>query len=238
MIKNHSARLVAAGLAVSAAGLLAGPVNPADAASLKVSPKNKQTLMRDENGDYSPGKLKYTLSSSGKKKVKWRLRKHPGWLVPNKASGKAGKNGFVNKFAPNAKKIDKFEPGTYTSKLRYKDRTGGGTIKRNVVLVVEGSTDAGEAVFEARCQACHKKTADHAVGPGLEGVYGRTAGTVEGYNFSTAMENYGEIWEEDTLDAFIEDPDGVVPGTKMAFSGLADAQDRMDLIAFLKSLTP
>jgi cytochrome c len=94
---------------------------------------------------------------------------------------------------------------------------------------------AGEKVF-AQCRACHQvgPTAKNAVGPVLNGLFGRKAGTVEGYNYSPANKNSGITWDEATFSEYIKDPKAKVPGTKMVYAGLKDEQRIKDLIAYLK----
>ncbi len=93
----------------------------------------------------------------------------------------------------------------------------------------------GEKVF-AQCRACHQvgPTAKNAVGPVLNGLFGRQAGTVEGYTYSPANKNSGLTWDEATFREYIKDPRGKVPGTKMVYAGLKDEQRITDLIAYLK----
>ena len=95
---------------------------------------------------------------------------------------------------------------------------------------------AGERVF-AQCRACHQvgETAKNAVGPVLNGLIGRAAGSVEGYNYSPANKNSGLTWDEATFREYIKDPRAKVPGTKMVYAGLKDDQKISDLIAYLKS---
>ncbi|AWM85378.1 cytochrome c family protein [Microvirga sp. 17 mud 1-3] len=94
---------------------------------------------------------------------------------------------------------------------------------------------AGEKVF-APCKACHQigETAKNAVGPELNGVIGRKAGSVEGYNYSAANKNSGLTWDEATFREYIKDPKAKVPGTKMIYAGLKDDKKIDDLIAYLK----
>jgi len=94
---------------------------------------------------------------------------------------------------------------------------------------------AGEKVF-AQCRACHQigETAKNAVGPVLNGVIGRKAGTVEGYSYSPANKNSGITWDEATFSEYIKDPKAKVPGTKMIFAGVKDEQRIKDLLAYLK----
>jgi cytochrome c len=94
---------------------------------------------------------------------------------------------------------------------------------------------AGEKTF-AQCRACHQigPTAKNAVGPVLNGIIGRKAGTVEGYNYSPANKNSGITWDEATFAEYIKDPKAKVPGTKMVYAGLKDEQRIKDLLAYLK----
>jgi len=96
--------------------------------------------------------------------------------------------------------------------------------------------DSGEAVFNAYCRACHSLSEGvNRVGPHLAGVVGRQAGSVPGYAYSEANRNSGITWTEDKLDAYLENPQAVVPGTKMTFNGIRDAARRAALIAYLKT---
>jgi cytochrome c len=101
----------------------------------------------------------------------------------------------------------------------------------------EGDVAAGETVFK-KCSACHN-VADtkHKVGPSLQGVVGRQPGVVEGFKFSKAMVDYGagKVWDDATLAAYLENPRGVVKGTRMAFAGLKDPKEIADVIAYLKA---
>jgi cytochrome c len=98
---------------------------------------------------------------------------------------------------------------------------------------------AGEKDF-AICKACHQigETAKNAVGPVLNGVIGRKAGTYPGYNYSDANKNSGLTWDEATFREYIRDPKAKVPGTKMSFAGIKDEQKINDLLAFLKQFGP
>jgi cytochrome c len=94
---------------------------------------------------------------------------------------------------------------------------------------------AGEKVF-AQCRACHQmgENAKNAVGPHLNGLFGRTAGSVEGYNYSPANKNSGITWDEAIFREYIQNPRAKIPGTKMVYAGLKDEQRINDLIAYLK----
>ena len=93
----------------------------------------------------------------------------------------------------------------------------------------------GEKVF-ATCKACHQigEGAKNAIGPELNGVVGRKAGSVAGYSYSDANKNSGITWDESNLAAYLKDPKVKVPGTKMIFAGIKDEKKVQDLIAFLK----
>lgn len=94
---------------------------------------------------------------------------------------------------------------------------------------------AGEKTF-AQCRACHQvgENAKNAVGPVLNGVFGRKAGSVPNYNYSEANKNSGITWDEATFTDYIKDPRAKVPGTKMIFAGIKDEKRIKDLIAYLK----
>ena len=99
----------------------------------------------------------------------------------------------------------------------------------------DGDAANGEKVF-AKCKACHTvEVGKNKVGPSLGGVVGRKSGTVEGFNYSDAMKKAGLTWDEATLNTYLTNPKQLVPGTKMAFPGLPKEQDRLDVIAYLKS---
>lgn len=97
------------------------------------------------------------------------------------------------------------------------------------------SAEAGEKVF-AQCRACHQvgEGARNMVGPTLNGLFGRKAGTSEGYNYSAANRNSGITWDEATFREYIMDPRGKIPGTKMVYAGLKRPQQIDDIVAYLK----
>ncbi len=103
--------------------------------------------------------------------------------------------------------------------------------------LAEGDAAKGEKIYK-KCKACHSLEAGKKkVGPSLAGLFGRTAGTVEGFKYSAAMKDSGIVWDEETLDGFLTKPKDVVPKTRMAFPGFKKEQDRMDVIAYLKEAT-
>ncbi len=94
---------------------------------------------------------------------------------------------------------------------------------------------AGEKTF-ALCRSCHVlEDGVNRVGPSLYNVVGRKSGTVAGYSYSDANKGSGVVWTTDVLFKYLEDPKGFMPGTKMAFPGIKDAQDRANLVAYLDS---
>jgi len=104
------------------------------------------------------------------------------------------------------------------------------------VAHADGDAANGEKIF-AKCKACHTVEAGkNKVGPSLAGVVGRKAGMAPGFNYSDAMKNAGLTWDEATLSTYLTNPRKLVPGTKMAFPGLPKEQDRLDVIAYLKSV--
>jgi cytochrome c len=98
---------------------------------------------------------------------------------------------------------------------------------------------AGEKVF-AKCKICHQigENAKNLVGPALNGVVGRPAGTYPGYNYSDANKNSGLTWDEATLKVYLKNPREKVPGTKMVFPGLSSDEDIANVIAYLKQFGP
>lgn len=93
----------------------------------------------------------------------------------------------------------------------------------------------GEQVY-ARCAGCHSPDRNRA-GPMHCGLLGRLSGTVEGFSYSEAMRQAEITWNTETLDAFLENPTGYVPGTSMGISGISDAGQRQALVAWLSTLT-
>ena len=112
------------------------------------------------------------------------------------------------------------------------------TLVSTATAHADGDAVNGEKVFK-KCMACHtasEKT--NKVGPYLLGVVGRPIATAENYNYSDAMKEYaavGKVWDETTLNVYLENPKAIVAKTKMAFPGLKKPEDRLDLIAYLKT---
>jgi cytochrome c len=96
----------------------------------------------------------------------------------------------------------------------------------------------GKSIFSQQCGVCHSaaKGGANAVGPVLFGVVGRPAGSLKGFNYSPAMKSAGFSWSADRLHDYLSAPASVVPGNHMPYSGLKNAVQLDDLLAYLKSL--
>ena len=108
-------------------------------------------------------------------------------------------------------------------------------LSANAALAQDGNAEAGEDVFK-KCRACHDigPDAKNKVGPMLNGLIGRKSGTIEGFAYSDANKNSNVTWDEATFLKYIEDPRAFMPGNKMAFAGVKEADDVKDLLGFLK----
>ena len=97
----------------------------------------------------------------------------------------------------------------------------------------KGDAKAGETVF-IQCKTCHvKEEGQNRIGPSLYKVVGRAAGSIANYTYTPANKNSGITWTQEKLFQYLENPQRVVPGTKMAFAGIPDPQKRADVIAYL-----
>jgi cytochrome c len=111
----------------------------------------------------------------------------------------------------------------------------------SALLPAAAAAQAGDAAngtkLYAQCKICHATEAGkNGLGPTLRGVVGRKAATVAGFNYSPAMKAAALTWNEATLHAYLTAPMKKVPGTKMAFAGVANPKNRADIIAYLKTL--
>ena len=118
--------------------------------------------------------------------------------------------------------------------------SGGGSAEEEEpqdfeTLMASADAGAGERVF-GKCRACHKIDGSNATGPHLDGVVGREIDAVDGFNYSGALEQVGDVWSPENLFHFRENPRESAPGTAMSFAGLKSAEDRVNLIAYLDSL--
>ena len=109
---------------------------------------------------------------------------------------------------------------------------GGGEV---LLAGLTGDATRGQKVF-AQCRTCHVLDAGvNKVGPSLNGIVGRKAGTVPNFRYSPANQNGGIVWTEEVLFAYLENPRKYMPGTYMSFVGLKQPQQRADVIAYLKT---
>ena len=113
-----------------------------------------------------------------------------------------------------------------------------GLASASQVHAADGNASRGQRVFGA-CSACHSLEPDrNMTGPSLANLWGRKAGSLASFSrYSIALKASGVIWNDDALLAWIADPQRLVPGNQMPFEGIKDAQQRADLLAFLKQAT-
>lgn len=99
----------------------------------------------------------------------------------------------------------------------------------------EADYKAGEELWR-ECRICHQvgENARNHTGPHLNDIFGRRAGTLEGFRYSEEMRHSSIVWDAVTLEAFIADPRGYMPGTRMTYRGMEERQNRLDLIAYLQ----
>jgi cytochrome c len=104
-----------------------------------------------------------------------------------------------------------------------------------LIVAPAAAADAvrGKQLYESRCIACHSID-ENRVGPAHKGVFGRKAGSVKDYDYSTAVKASRIVWNAKTLDRWLADPQKLIPGTKMGYS-VPEAKDRADVIEFLKT---
>lgn len=117
----------------------------------------------------------------------------------------------------------------------------GGMVCTTAAVFAQGiSDDDPEIAFNDHCRECHSADkGDNRLGPSLYGVVGRKAGSIPNFSYSEALKDSGITWTEKNLNAWITNPNAVVPGNNMGaiFSGLQDAKARAKIIEYLKSDT-
>jgi cytochrome c len=103
-------------------------------------------------------------------------------------------------------------------------------------VLASADVAAGKTV-SVKCEQCHDTTSAKTskIGPPLFGVVDRARASVAGFDYSSAMKAKGGAWTYDEIFKFAKSPGAYIPGTKMSFAGLSRAEDRINLIAFLRS---
>ncbi|WP_225207432.1 c-type cytochrome [Novosphingobium huizhouense] len=113
---------------------------------------------------------------------------------------------------------------------------GGGEAGGGGSATANAAADAAPPAFGI-CKSCHAvEKGKTVIGPSLYGIVGTKAGDVPGYAFSPALKGSGLVWDEATLDKWLENPMKLVPGTRMSYAGQSDPAKRKAIIAYLKTL--
>jgi len=100
----------------------------------------------------------------------------------------------------------------------------------------DGDAAQGKVLYQRQCAACHQATtARNSVGPTMQGVVGRVAGSVAGFNYSPALKGSGITWSKETLDTYLANPGATVKGVRMV-QRVPNGQDRQNIIAYLSTL--
>jgi cytochrome c len=111
------------------------------------------------------------------------------------------------------------------------------TVLSGAVLAQDVDPEEAQLAFNNHCRTCHTtEEGDHRLGPSLHNVIGREAGSLPDAGYSSAMADADVVWDEETLDRFIENPDAVVRGNNMKpYSGITSPEERAKIIAHLKA---
>lgn len=104
------------------------------------------------------------------------------------------------------------------------------------IAATPGEPARGQQIYDNQCGACHSLDANR-VGPAHRGVYGRKAGSAPGFAYSPPVKASRIVWTEATLDRWLANPQGTIPGTRMGFR-LPDPQQRADVVAYLRQQSP
>jgi cytochrome c len=110
-----------------------------------------------------------------------------------------------------------------------------GLFAPSVPALASGDADAGRALYQSRCAACHALDYN-GVGPAHRGAFGRPAAQAQGFAYSDVLKASQLVWNEETLNRWLADPESLAPGQRIGVS-VADAQERSDLIAYLKQVS-
>lgn len=147
----------------------------------------------------------------------------------------SSQDGVIDAAAPDV--LDSVEHETAAASNQDVDRE---------ILSASASSEGGQAscnqelatrTFQ-QCKVCHstEKDAPHKTGPNLFGLHGRVVGSVEGFRFSPTLRNAGFVWDDETMDEFLTNPQKYLPRNRMAFGGVTDPGARAALICMLKDL--
>ena len=127
----------------------------------------------------------------------------------------------------------------YSIEVEGADDHGGDEVVEGpdfATLLASADVGKGERVFR-KCAACHKlEDGENGTGPHLYGLIDRPVGSVEGFGYSGALVAVADVWSNDHLNGFLEDPKGYAPGTGMGFAGVKKPEDRANLIAYLATI--
>jgi len=107
-------------------------------------------------------------------------------------------------------------------------------IASEAIAAKTDEVQAGKAIYESRCQGCHTVDTNN-IGPRHANVFGRKAGSIADFEYSPALRNARLVWNEKTLDRWLQNPEAYIPGQQMDVS-VSKAEDRKNLIAYLKTL--
>ena len=102
--------------------------------------------------------------------------------------------------------------------------------------IPDGDPMYGKTLFDSICTGCHNLNSNGNMGPGLKDVYLRRAGTKSGYYYSLSLSNSNFYWTKKKLFVFLEDPEAMIPDTKMIFEGVKNEWDRACIIEYLHFL--
>ncbi|MCO6056779.1 c-type cytochrome [Pseudomonas sp. MOB-449] len=121
--------------------------------------------------------------------------------------------------------------------MLHKQLIAAGLALASSLAFAQGDAAKGQALFAAQCGFCHSTEAGkNLMGPSLHGVYGRASAQAPGFRYSAPLKGAGLEWNDANLDKWLTSPAALLPGNLMMYPGQSGAQERQDLIAYLKSL--